>query len=110
LQHRLLMIKKAAEFRRETVRPKKKSPKSKRKGPRALRSDRNQADSGLPPASHNRSRAAGRKATVALEETGMRPSRKSTRKSANRSKPDIALIRRAEAKASSAKVRARVGK
>ncbi len=43
----------------------------------------------------DRSRAnkrAGRKATYALEESaGKRPSRKSTRKSANRSKPDAAL-------------------
>ena len=40
---------------------------------------------------------AGRKATYALEETdGARPSRKSTRKSANRSKPDASLNAREE--------------
>lgn len=40
---------------------------------------------------------AGRKATYALEEgtnASKRPSRKSTRKSANRSKPDASLVRR----------------
>jgi hypothetical protein len=46
-------------------------------------------------AARNRSARAAKKATVALEDSKTdRPSRKSTRKSANRSKPDSNLKRR----------------
>ena len=54
---------------------------------------------------------AGRKATYALEAPREgRPSRKSTRKSANRSKPDTNLTLRATNQAVSADARARRGK
>jgi hypothetical protein len=48
---------------------------------------------GVKPADRTRAKKhAGRKATYALEDrTSGRPSRKSTRKSANRSKPDASL-------------------
>jgi hypothetical protein len=105
-----VMIKKAAQFQRDSVRPKSRNPKAKRNGPRARRANRGAADELEPHESRNRSRAAGRKAPVALELSGSRPSRKSTRTSANRSKPDTALIRRSEAKISSPESRARRGK
>ncbi len=51
---------------------------------------------------------AEHKATYALEETnGKRPSRKSTRKSANRSKPDAALNAREQLQKGSPEQRAR---
>jgi hypothetical protein len=64
---------------------------------------------GSPPAKRARSKkAAGRKATYALEPTrARRPSRKSTRKSANRSKPDTNLTLREGRAKGSPKARAR---
>ncbi len=59
-------------------------------------------------ADRNRSEKAAGKASVALEDSAReRPSRKSTRKSANRSKPDSNLARRATRKTTSPKARAR---
>jgi hypothetical protein len=58
-------------------------------------------------AARNVSRRAGRKAGVALEGSQTdRPSRKSTRKSANRSKPDSNLKRRETRRTSAPKTRA----
>lgn len=52
---------------------------------------------GSPLASRSRNKkGASKKATYALEEQKGRPSRKSTRKSANRSKPDAGLTRAQE--------------
>jgi hypothetical protein len=53
----------------------------------------------------NESERAGKKATYAFEETAGRRSRKSTRKSANRSKPDAGLNIREELRASSPQAR-----
>jgi hypothetical protein len=59
------------------------------------------------PANKNESGFAGRKASFALEEGA---SRKSTRKSANRSKPDNQLKRRETRRITSPKRRARASK
>jgi hypothetical protein len=65
------------------------------------------AGAGQSTAARNLSRRAGRKASVALEGSLTdRPSRKSTRKSANRSKPDSNLQRRETRRTSSPKTRA----
>jgi hypothetical protein len=79
----LVMIKKSVELKRQQVRPKPESPQTKRR-----------ASSAVVPGRH-RSKAAGRKASYALEESAGKPSRKSTRGSANRAKPDSQLVRRA---------------
>lgn len=81
----------------------RKVPKPKRPG-----------RAGKPAAGKRATKAAGKKATYALEAPREgRPSRKSTRKSANRSKPDTNLTLRAarakgspEAKARKARARA----
>ena len=67
---------------------------------------------GAPPGEKTRSTLhAGRKAAYALEApVEGRPSRKSTRKSANRSKPTTNLTLRATRKVGSADARARRGK
>lgn len=58
-------------------------------------------------AARNQSNRAGRKAGVALEDSQKdRPSRKSTRKSANRSKPDSNLHQRQTRRTSAPKARA----
>ncbi|CAN5724282.1 hypothetical protein BH11MYX4_BH11MYX4_65690 [soil metagenome] len=63
---------------------------------------------GTSTAARNRSKRAGHKAGAALEDSAKaRPSRKSTRKSANRSKRDSNLARRATRKTTSPKARAR---
>ena len=70
---------------------------AQRRGPRTTK--RNQAGTkpGSPPASRSRAKKhTARKATYALERSTGRPSRKSTRASANRAKPDAALNRTEE--------------
>jgi len=63
------------------------------------------------PPSRNASVAAGRKASFALEESGTeRPSRKSTRSSTNRQKPDSNLKRRETRRVRSPARRAASGK
>ncbi len=62
------------------------------------------------PLTMNASRAAGRKASFALEASAAQPSRKSTRASANRQKPDSNLKRRETRRTTSAKQRAARGK
>ena len=58
-------------------------------------------------AGRNRSKSAAKKASYALEDSGERPSRKSTRRARNRQKPDNNLKRRQTRKATSAAARAR---
>jgi hypothetical protein len=58
-------------------------------------------------ATRNVSRHAEKKATVALDDSATKPSRKSTRKSANRSKFESALRRRSTIATSSSDARAR---
>ncbi|HEX8951805.1 MAG TPA: hypothetical protein VF945_08155 [Polyangia bacterium] len=55
---------------------------------------------------HNDAHRADHKATNAIEETGAHPSRKSTRKSSNRAKPDSALRITARIKNASPEARA----
>ncbi len=65
-----------------------------RKGPATAKRNRSGSKPGVAPAKRSRSKTrAGKKATYAYEPTqaGKRPSRKSSRKSANRSKPDAAF-------------------
>ncbi len=57
-------------------------------------------------AERNASRHAEKKASFALEDSATKPSRKSTRKSANHAKPESALRKRAVTKARSADTRA----
>ena len=72
------MATKAEEFRYQLERSGPKKPKATRRIPRGGKA-----------AAHNQSERAGRHASYALEEApGARPSRKSTRKSANRVKTD----------------------
>lgn len=81
------MATRAEQYRAEEERGNRKAPKRKA-----------QADKpGVAPQDRTRARKrVAKKATYALEEStgGARPSRKSTRKSANRAKPDAALTRR----------------
>lgn len=111
------MLRKAEEFRREAQRPRKKKAKAKKP-------KRPSADTSLPGVSatakkrglghtepRNESRHADRKASFALEDSATgHPSRKSTRKSSNRIKPDAGLKRRQTSRATSATTRARRGK
>jgi hypothetical protein len=64
-----------------------------------------QSERTRPDPTTNESERAGKKATYALEETAGRRSRKSTLKSANRSKPDAGMNIREEFRASSPKER-----
>jgi hypothetical protein len=58
-----------------------------------------------PDTTSNESKRAGKKATYAFEGTAARRSRKSTRKSANRAKPDAGLTIREEFRKSAPKER-----
>jgi len=60
-----------------------------------------QAARSKPDTQSNESERAGKKATYAFEQTAGTPTRKSTRKSANRAKPDASLTLRQEMVASS---------
>jgi hypothetical protein len=84
------MATRAEQFRAQEQR-RGGAKKAKRKNTRPSRP-------GAPHAGRQRaSKHAARKATYALEESaGKRPSRKSTRKSANRAKPDASFNRREE--------------
>jgi hypothetical protein len=110
-------MKKAEEFRRETLRPRPKKAKAKKKKPVT-------ANTALPGVSatdkkrgaghtltRNRSQHADRKASFALEDSATgRPSRKSSRASANRTKTDNNLRRRQTRRAQSPESRAARGK
>lgn len=111
------MLRKAAEFHRDSVRPKAKAkPAKKAKLPGV--------DTSLPGVSasdkrrglghtetRNESAHADRKASVKLEDSATgRASRKSTRGSSNRQKPDSNLKRRQTRATTSASARARRGK
>jgi hypothetical protein len=69
---------------------------SQRTGKSSNRTRRDRSKPGISPARRSREKAhSAKKATYALEQTasGARPSRKSTRKSANRAKPDASFNR-----------------
>jgi hypothetical protein len=109
------MATKAERFRSTTERSGSNSPKTPPRERRDQPVDTSQegvsatdrkADAGST-AARNNSRRAANKATVALEDSqNGRPSRKSTRKSANRSKPDSNLKRREMRRTSAPKTRA----
>lgn len=86
------MATKAEQARAESA---KKGPNPKRVKKAAQKKPAKAKGVGTEP---NENRAAGRKATFAKETTapGKRPSRKSTRSSANRAKPDTNLTLRSE--------------
>jgi hypothetical protein len=104
---------KSSQFKREQIRPRVR--KSSAVNVRPVAPEVAAAGSAelaaLATAPRNRSEAAGRHATFALENSATgRPSRKSTRRSKNRSKPDNTLIRSAMREASTPEARARRGK
>ncbi len=110
-------MRKAEAFRRANERPKPKSAKPKKKKlatadtslPGVSATDKKKGKNHT--AERNPSGAAGRRASFALEDSGTgRPSRKSTRSSSNRAKPDSNLARRQKRRTSSAKTRATRGK
>lgn len=111
------MATKAETFRSKTARSGPKKPKKPARPrrdtpvdtakPGVSATDR-KAGKGGSTADRNRSKKAAGKAGAALEGSATgRPSRKSTRKSANRSKRDSNLARRATRKTTSPKARAR---
>jgi hypothetical protein len=110
-------MKKAEQFRRDTLRPhpKKATPKkAKPAGPDTslvgVSATAKKRGAGHT-APRNRSQHADRKATFALEDSATgRPSRKSSRASANHIKPDNNLRRRQSRRTASPKARARRGK
>lgn len=107
------MMKKSEEFRRETLRPrpKAKKPKKAKPGGATKPAKAHQARGAGHTASRNRSEHAHRKASFALEDSATgRPSRKSSRASANRIKSDSALRRRASGRTTSPESRASRGK
>ncbi len=87
------MSTKAQDFRysQERTHPKTKAPKKPTPAPRLTHNDAHRAD---------------HKATYAIEPTGPHHSRKSTRGSSNRSKPDSAMRITARIKSSSPEARA----
>ncbi len=110
------MLRKALKFKRDATRPHPKSPAKKRKkvatadtskpGVSATNKKVGSGSSGA----RNRSKAASKKASFALEDSKGDASRKSTRGSANRQKPDSQLKRRATRRANAPKARASRGK
>ncbi len=114
------MATRAEQFRSQNERARRGAPKHPTKVPKRFPGEAATeliADA-LPPnqrkrrgightATRNVSRHAGKKATFALEDSATKPSRKSTRKSANRSKFESALHRRAADRTESADARAR---
>ncbi len=111
------MATKAEKFRSETERAGAKKPKAPRKPRRDVQVDTakpktsatDRKAGGSSTAARNRSKKAAGKAGAALEDSvaSKRPSRKSTRKSANRSKRDTNLSLRETRKVTSPKARAR---
>lgn len=100
------MATKAEQFKSRQERARKKPKPS-----RASKKPSSPRPSDAAPVSRNASVAAGRKATFALEESDAdRPSRKSTRGSTNRQKPDSNLKRRETRRVSSPARRAATGK
>ncbi len=111
------MLRKAAKFHRDAVRPKKKTAAPKKKKPASV-------DTSLPGVSatdkkvgqgragtRNVSKRADTKASFKLEDSATgQASRKSTRGSSNRSKPDSNLKRRQTRATTSPKARATRGK
>jgi hypothetical protein len=90
------MATKAEQTRAEDA---KKGPNPKRVKKAAQKKPAKRAAAeGAPARSRNEGTKAGKKASFAKETTapGKRPSRKSTRSSANRSKPDTNLVLRSE--------------
>ncbi len=111
------MLRKALKFKREQTRPHPKAP-SKKKAKKASSVDTSRPGvsasdrraGGESTAARNRSKSAGKKAAFALEDSKGDASRKSTRKSANRQKPDSQLKQRQTRRASTPKSRAGRGK
>ena len=104
------MSTKAERFRTEAQRA---SSKKKRKSVKVAKAPKKKAATkAAEPLSKNQSKAAGRKASFALEASGehAQPSRKSTRASANRQKPDSNLKRRETRRVTSPERRAARGK
>lgn len=111
------MLRKALKFKRDQTRPHPKAPakKKSKKGsavdtsaPGVSASDKRAG--GGSSGDRNRSKAAGKKAAFALEDSKGDASRKSTRRSANRQKPDSQLKQRQTRRTSAPKSRARRGK
>lgn len=99
------MATKAEQFKSRQQRTAKKKPA------RATTKKKPQGSVQGAPATRNASAAAGRKASFALEEgSDKRPSRKSTRGSTNRQKPDSNLKRRETRRVRSPARRAASGK
>ena len=117
------MSTRAQQFKAESLRSGKPSKRKRPKTPRAVsRADpADTAKKGISASDRkagkahtserNRSRRAGKKAAFALEDSeSARPSRKSSRRSKNRAKPDSNLRRRQTRKVGAAKTRARRAK
>lgn len=111
------MMRKAEQFRREALRPKARLRKPRRTAAHALEPvepgarETTKRRGGGHTASRNVSVHAARKASFALEDSATgRPSRKSSRGSSNRAKPDSNLKRRQTRATSSPKSRASRGK
>jgi hypothetical protein len=111
------MLRKAAKHHRDAVRPKTKSAKPKKPKlqsvdtalPGVSASDKRKGQGHT--AVRNASGRADKKAAFGLEDSASgRPSRKSSRKSANRAKPDSNLKQRQTRATTSATTRARRGK
>ncbi|MBK8995764.1 MAG: hypothetical protein IPM35_08455 [Myxococcales bacterium] len=111
------MLRKAAKFHRDAVRPKAKTGKTEKPKlasidtalPGVSASDKKKGQGHTEP--RNAAARADKKAAFKLEDSASgRPSRKSTRGSSNRAKPDSNLKQRQTRKATSPKARARRGK
>ena len=111
------MLRKAEQFRRDAQRPSPRPPA--KKGPKRKGVDTSQPGVSASSfkrglghsAPRNASKHADRKAAVALEDSATgRPSRKSSRKSANHVKADANLHSRQTRRSTSAKARASRGK
>lgn len=89
------MSTKAQDFRYSAERANKKKPKQTKRAPAAE-----------PRLTHNDAHRVDHKATNAIEPTGKHHSRKSTRKSSNRAKPDSAMRITARIQNSSPEARA----
>jgi hypothetical protein len=104
---------KSEQFKREQIRPRTRKPSrfTARPVPPEVAAAASAELAALATAPRNRSQAAGRHASVVLENSATgRPSRKSTRKSKNRSKPENTLLRSKMRRASTPEARAWRGK
>lgn len=112
------MLRKALKFKRDQTRPVPRAPTTKKKAKKAQSADTalpktsatDKRAGGASTAERNRSSAAGKKAAFALEDSKTSPTRKSTRKSGNRQKPDSQLKRRETRRQAAPTTRARRGK